>query len=97
MTLPRVCRFCGQPIEAWEPWDLDHLLGREGGDWGPVALAHRRCNLADGAERAKAARRANRIRRHLVAEAEREYWLEVNAARAPSPPPSRPSRTPRIH
>ena len=85
MLGPRVCRFCGEAIEAWQLWDLDHLLGREGGDWGPVALAHRRCNRADGAERAKAARRASRLAQHLANEAEREYWLEVNAARAPSP------------
>jgi hypothetical protein len=90
LTLPRVCRFCGRPIEPGEPWDLDHVLGREGGDFGPVALAHRRCNRADGAERAKASRRTSLIRRHLADEAERAYWLEVNAARAPSPPPRPP-------
>ncbi len=73
------------------------MLGREGGDWGPVALAHRSCNRADGAKRAKASRRASRMERCLADEAERAYWQEVNAARAPSPPPAPRPRTPHIY
>ena len=94
----RTCALCGGEILSFGEFTLDHVLGRAGGDAGPVQPSHRSCNLRRSGEQGRAARRASRIKRHLAAEAEREYWLEVKATpRAQSPPPPRPRRVPRIH
>jgi hypothetical protein len=93
----RTCGLCGEEILSFTEFTLDHVLGRAGGDAGPVRPSHRACNARRSGEQGKAARRASRIERHLADEAEREYWLQVNAARAASPPSLQPRRVPRIY
>ena len=49
--LPVGCSRCGGPVEAWQEWDLDHLVSvANGGDSSPENLwpAHRGCNRAAG-------------------------------------------------
>ena len=42
------CHICGDGYRAWDPWQADHLIqGTEagGGGDGPLAAAHRSCNI----------------------------------------------------
>jgi hypothetical protein len=44
------CPRCGGPMYPGQALDLDHMVPRSlGGDLGPVALSHARCNRAHGA------------------------------------------------
>ena len=51
------CHICGEGFRADDPWQADHLVqgaGEGGGRLGPLAAAHRSCNIA----------RSNRSRQH---------------------------------
>ncbi len=44
-----LCHICGQPARPNDPWQADHIIPvQHGGTNGPVAAAHRSCNIAKG-------------------------------------------------
>jgi 5-methylcytosine-specific restriction endonuclease McrA len=41
------CHLCGQPARPGDPWQADHIIPiADGGHTGPLAPAHRSCNIA---------------------------------------------------
>lgn len=54
-TLPAPCSVCGDQVQPWEPWQLDHVVPLARGGH-PLALdniapSHKRCNASKGAGR----------------------------------------------
>ena len=48
--LPFPCSLCGQPVQPWDPWDLDHTTPTAlGGTDDTARPAHRSCNRSAGA------------------------------------------------
>ena len=43
------CHICGKGPRANDPWQADHIIPvQHGGTTGPIAAAHRSCNIAKG-------------------------------------------------
>ena len=49
--LPCPCSRCGEMVEVWHDWHVDHLVAvAHGGAAGTVAPAHAACNLKAGGQ-----------------------------------------------
>jgi hypothetical protein len=48
-TLPCPCYRCGQTVETWHAWHVDHEIPvAHGGGYGRVHVSHAACNIKAG-------------------------------------------------
>ena len=58
-TLPCPCYRCGQMVEQWQRWHIDHVTPvAHGGANGPVTISHAWCNMSAGGGKVRRSRNA---------------------------------------
>ncbi len=95
------CWWCGEPIAANEPWDIEHLIPRElmpgkeadaDHNLRPIHSHPRTCHKIKTARDRKAIAKSNRIRRNADPETRRQTKHPIRSRKAQWPKRAFPKR-----